>query len=1158
MNRWSPSRAGILNVWRFHDETFTFHNGRLLLRGPNGAGKSKALELLLPHLLDAEIADGMHWNLMGESEDGIRAGFAWLEFQRDDEWFTCGVRLQASTNTSEVQASYFTTTRRIGDLLLVNEAGRPLTRVNLARAIGAYGEVHGSVAGYRAKLRELLFTGMTEEQHGALTTLLRRQTEPEELLSGLLPRVDAPVSGFERLERQRAQLQQVVDAVEVTATLVSQLGAHARKALHDAEASLKAADGHVAELSRAAGETEQQYREQHQSLAEVVHAEEQLNREAGELDSRLDKTLYGKRLEELRQRLAAARTRAENAAKHAAELRALADEDTQLAENAFAVARSAVDAASTSATEAQEVAWRAGMSPVFEELLANPDRGLLGAAVDTRARQIGQARQADLQHEIAREIRDRAQERLDEERAALDQAEAEETQSAQALEAAQVRLKDDLSAWASECRELEVDPASDVNEAAGQAREYISRIELQLEERREALARQFTQYTTLRDKLAKQIVPPPAPHTRDADRATMTGAPLWWLVEFRPHMPLNLCAAIEAALEASGLLDAWVTPDPPRLLDHDAFADEALAAPTPGASLLDVLVPEGHAAYRILEGIAFGESAPDHPAAVGADGTWRLGSLRGQWAKPEPVYIGSDAREHAAERRVAELTTLIDKVQTDIDEADATGVQIAGRRDALARELASVPSRDAVDEAVARHTNAQVRCAVLHDAVTRTRQHLNDAETRVAQAKAALDAATTDHELDAVTAFRSVADQWLDDQREARAADQVEGVAAARAATSRGHADEAERVVAAQLAEEEELAAALQANPDEVDQLRARREEITAALDALRTRRSDLERFVGPYREKHAADETKRQEAAAVRDAAEERLRRLSDTDLPDSPEAPTRSLTHAVEDAQLVLGSRVELTLNPDDVQLVVALDRKQVSPSELLDWVRAHRDRMSEQLATAEHELFDRTLTPDMRTRIADQLRTADEVLSGVNEWLEPFGVRITWQGGGEARDVLLANPPTPTDAERAVLQAFFRDRQVADGVALDCRSWQRLVVQVDRGAGWQPFTKRTRDGLSSGEHAMVWHVLHAAAVAAHYPPDAPRLLVLDDVFTGVDAANRGRLVELLVDLELDLLLTSDQDWFDYRELPGIAVHQLMASEDAVTSVRFTWDGA
>jgi hypothetical protein len=90
--RWQPYRAGILNVWRYYDETFTFHQGRLLLRGQNGTGKSKALELLLPFLFDANMRPNrlstfggsertMHWNLMGEGATGkTRVGYVWMEF----------------------------------------------------------------------------------------------------------------------------------------------------------------------------------------------------------------------------------------------------------------------------------------------------------------------------------------------------------------------------------------------------------------------------------------------------------------------------------------------------------------------------------------------------------------------------------------------------------------------------------------------------------------------------------------------------------------------------------------------------------------------------------------------------------------------------------------------------------------------------------------------------------------------------------------------------------------------------------------------------------------------------------------------------------------------------------------------------------------------
>ncbi|AFR10483.1 hypothetical protein B005_2666 [Nocardiopsis alba ATCC BAA-2165] len=53
--RYRLERAGIRNVWQYDDHVLDFAEGRLLLRGRNGAGKSKALEMLLPFLLDGDV-----------------------------------------------------------------------------------------------------------------------------------------------------------------------------------------------------------------------------------------------------------------------------------------------------------------------------------------------------------------------------------------------------------------------------------------------------------------------------------------------------------------------------------------------------------------------------------------------------------------------------------------------------------------------------------------------------------------------------------------------------------------------------------------------------------------------------------------------------------------------------------------------------------------------------------------------------------------------------------------------------------------------------------------------------------------------------------------------------------------------------------------------
>src|ERR1700691_809926 len=94
--RWRPTRAGLIGLWRYWDETFTFHRGRLLLRGPNGSGKSIALELLLPFLLDGDTSPSrltsgarprgrLFDRVMAGSSETSRVGFAWTEFGRRDE-----------------------------------------------------------------------------------------------------------------------------------------------------------------------------------------------------------------------------------------------------------------------------------------------------------------------------------------------------------------------------------------------------------------------------------------------------------------------------------------------------------------------------------------------------------------------------------------------------------------------------------------------------------------------------------------------------------------------------------------------------------------------------------------------------------------------------------------------------------------------------------------------------------------------------------------------------------------------------------------------------------------------------------------------------------------------------------------------------------------
>lgn len=170
--RFRPLRAGILNVWQYDEQEFWFREGRLLLRGENGSGKTKALELLLPFVLDADLSPArldpfagtartMRWNLLENSHDS-RLGYVWLEFGRVDDgdpvYATIGAGLRATKGGSGVDSWYFVAEQqRVGrDLRLVDDTRHPIGRRELREQIR--GHVFEKATDYRRHLDTLLRT----------------------------------------------------------------------------------------------------------------------------------------------------------------------------------------------------------------------------------------------------------------------------------------------------------------------------------------------------------------------------------------------------------------------------------------------------------------------------------------------------------------------------------------------------------------------------------------------------------------------------------------------------------------------------------------------------------------------------------------------------------------------------------------------------------------------------------------------------------------------------------------------------------------------------------------------------------------------------------------------------------------------------------------
>jgi uncharacterized protein YPO0396 len=128
----------------------------------------------------------------------------------------------------------------------------------------------------------------------------------------------------------------------------------------------------------------------------------------------------------------------------------------------------------------------------------------------------------------------------------------------------------------------------------------------------------------------------------------------------------------------------------------------------------------------------------------------------------------------------------------------------------------------------------------------------------------------------------------------------------------------------------------------------------------------------------------------------------------------------------------------------------------------------------------------------------------------------------------------------------------------LALDYRGWHRFVIERFQDGRWRPAT----GPASGGERVLTVSLPLFAAASAHYRsahPDAPRLVLLDEAFAGVDDDSRAKCLGLLANFDLDVVMTSEREWAFYATVPGIATHQLVRRDgiDAVHVTTWEWDG-
>ncbi|MGW5143033.1 endonuclease, partial [Nocardia beijingensis] len=214
--RFTPTRAGIVNLWDYRDQEFCFADGRLVLRGPNGSGKTKALEVLFPFVLDGRIEPRrlnpfageertMKSNLLYRKQDSAYS-YVWMEFARgrweDPEAVTVGIGMRATRSSDKVTRWYFVADGRVGiDFSLIGPDDRPFTRKQLAEQIGSDSIVDRPVD-YRNAIDARMF-GLGAQRYDQLINLILTLRRPQ-LAKNLDPRglSQALTDGLRPLDEQ--------------------------------------------------------------------------------------------------------------------------------------------------------------------------------------------------------------------------------------------------------------------------------------------------------------------------------------------------------------------------------------------------------------------------------------------------------------------------------------------------------------------------------------------------------------------------------------------------------------------------------------------------------------------------------------------------------------------------------------------------------------------------------------------------------------------------------------------------------------------------------------------------------------------------------------------------------------------------------------------
>lgn len=269
----------------------------------------------------------------------------------------------------------------------------------------------------------------------------------------------------------------------------------------------------------------------------------------------------------------------------------------------------------------------------------------------------------------------------------------------------------------------------------------------------------------------------------------------------------------------------------------------------------------------------------------------------------------------------------------------------------------------------------------------------------------------------------------------------------------------------------------------------------------------------------------------------------------------------------------------------VLVVFMGKEASLLELAEGLSGELEQRERLLGAREREIIEKHLVTEIGAQLSELVGAADAQIVDINAELASrptstgMKLRVRWKprpDGPAGLAEVRAKFATASDAwgenDRAALGDFLQARiqEVREsdesgnwydhlGEALDYRRWHHFAVERYQAGAWKP----AAGPASGGERVLAASIPLFAAASSHYRtagnPLAPRLIMLDEAFAGVDDSARASCLGLLAAFDLDVVMTSEREWGCYAEVPGLSIAQLSRFDDtpAVLVQLWSWDG-